>query len=274
MDRGRPGEKYNRLLSLTPTTTETLFALGLGGRLVGVTAACDFPPAAEEVASIGPVFGPDPALIAALKPDLALAQGSYFERYRAELADLGVDLLILEPVGVDQILDGFLTVGRWCGVERRAADLVDELTGRLAAVSQALAGLAPEDKPITLRLLEAEPAIVSGPVGFMADCIRRAGGAIPEYGPEVDPAAEYPSLSPEQLAVLDPEAVYLCGWTGEMIERLAVTPGWRDCRAIRQGRVIELPCGLACRPGPRVGQLVSRLARALHPDLVGPDLVY
>ena len=192
MDRGWSSEKCNRIISLTPTTTETLFALGLGGRLVGVTAACDFPPAAGEVASIGPVFRPDPALIAALKPDLALAQGAYFERYRADLADLGVELLILESANVDRILDDFLTVGRWCGAERRAADLVDELTGRLAAVSKALAGLAPEDKPTTLRLLEAEPAIVSGPVGFMTDCISRAGGRVPDYGPEVDPGGRIP----------------------------------------------------------------------------------
>ena len=273
MKPDRINEKYNRIVSLTPTTTETLFALGLGSRAVGVSAACDFPRSAAEIASVGPVFRPDMAVIAELKPDLALAHGLYFERYRTDLAASGVDLFVIEPANVDQILTGFTAIGRLCGSENRANDLVAELTERLGAIASALAGLSWPERPITLRLLEAEPAIVSGPAGFMTDCIRLAGGKPPAYGPEIDPGAEYPSLSPTQLAALDPEAVYLCGWTEEMIDRLKITPGWRDCRAVRQGRLIELACGLACRPGPRVGQLVSRLARALHPDLIGPELV-
>jgi len=254
--------KPRRLVSLTPTTTEILFALGLDKCIVGVTAACDYPPRAAKKARVGPVFRPDPALIDALAPDLIVAQGSAFRDLAARLARPGRRVEVIDPAGLDEILADIERLGRLTGAEAAAARLGAGIEAQLAVVAERLKGLGQAERPLTVRLLEAEPIIIAGPGSFMADVIRAAGGR----PPDLDDQAAYPNLTPRRLAELDPEVVYLCGWSAEGVAQLGARPGWRETRAVRRGRVAVLPCGLACRPGPRVGRLVELLARALHPD--------
>lgn len=252
-----------RLVSLTPTTTEYAFALGLGSNLVGVTAACDWPPKVTEIQSTGPVFRPDSDLIDSLAPDVVLAHASAVSGPLAELAARGHRLELIDPVDVGGVLTAIDRLGRSLEAEEAAELLTDSIRDNLDRVARLTAALAEEDRPWTVRLMEAAPIIIAGAESFMTDVIRRAGGR----NPACAKSGPYPTLCPEELVAMDPEVVYLCGWPEEEERRLAEMEGWGGTRAVREGRVVQLICGLACRPGPRIGRYVESLARALHPEL-------
>ncbi len=259
--RAKHRRPASRIVSLTPTTTEILFALGVGRQVVGVSAACDHPPRAAAAVRVGPVFRPDEGLIDALGPDLILAQGEHFQKLVSPWRQDGRWLEVIDPGSVAEIWVAFRKIGRLVGAEDQAEELVGRVTAEVGAVQERLKGLPDQDRPLTVRLLEARPAVIAGPKSFMADVIRLAGGR----NLELKDQRAYPTLSPEQVAALDPEVVYVCGWDEDQVAELKGLPGWRATRAVNSSQVAILPCGLACRPGPRVGQLVENLARVLHP---------
>jgi cobalamin transport system substrate-binding protein len=250
----RIGSTPRRIVSLAPSVTETLFALGLGSRVVGVTTFCDYPPEALAIEKIGDTMRPSVEKIVALKPDLVIAStASQLEEYVKRLDELGIPVYVSSPRDLDGVLDSILRVSEVAGVPARGRSLTDQLRGRIERVQSRVAG---RRKPRVLILLGTSPLITAGGSSFINDLVARAGGESITAGQR----AEYPQYSLEAAVAGQPEAILLQAAEADLPAPLLKTP------AVRDGRVFRLDDALLLRPGPRIVDALEQLAAKLHPE--------
>jgi len=259
-----PSVPYRRIVSLTPSITEILFALELGDCLAGVTDACDHPREALQKPHVYSWFDPDMDRIGDLEPDLILGLASAHGRMKPllEERDPGVPFVLVHPASVDQALEDMSFLGEMLGVPDRAYRLITGLQDRLSRVDEYVRRIPPDRRRTVSRVLEwtEDGLIVAGPLSFQYDVIERAGGrnvtaALPEA---------YPRISLSEFRALDPEVVFFCGVDTRFIGRLRDHSRWRDFRSVREDRVYGFDCGLTCRTGPRIVDMVEMLHRTLY----------
>lgn len=260
-----------RIVSAAPSTTEILFAVGLGDRVVGVTDFCDFPEAALEVPKIGG-FRPNLEAIIAAQPDLVLAVRGFPAHIVAALEAQKVPVVILNPSDVAGILTNVETVGAVGNVSDAAASLVATLRGRWDAVEAKAKG-APGRPRVLFEIDASDPGsvMVAGP-GTFIDAMLLAVGADNAVTP-VAAGLQYPSVSDEAVIGLAPEMVILGDAPfGQTVEAVAARPGWGVVPAVRDGRVValsQLEVDVTNRPGPRIVDGLEAVARAVRPELFG-----
>jgi iron complex transport system substrate-binding protein len=292
-----------KILSLLPSATEIVYALGLEDELVGVTCECDFPPQAaakpvmsrtvlsvddgtapadidrlvtEQVADGEPLYDVDAEAIARTQPDLVLAQDLCrvcavpSGQVEDALAVIGcrADVLSLDPSSLDEILDGILEVGRRTDRAERADELVAGLRARVDALEEATRGLP---RPGTLALEWLDPPFVGG--HWVPEMVERAGGR------NLIGTAGRPSVRVDwdMVGAADPEVVVFipCGYGLEQAldqaRALLAVPEIAATRAGRAGRVVAADASsFFSRPGPRVVSGLEALTWALHPEAVDP----
>lgn len=248
-----------RIVSLAPSNTEILFALGLADRVVAVDAYSDYPPAAAEKPAIGDYADPDLEQIVALDPDLVLASAVHAPGIVPRLESLGIPAVVIEPADLDATLTSIDRVGRLAGAPAVAADLVCGLQARIDAVEEAVDG-APRPRVF----VELSPDLfTAGEDTFIADLIARAGGEN-IVGATLGP---WPQISAEAVIAADPEVILLADHeAGVTPASVAARPGWSVVSAVSDGRVVILDTNLVVRPGPRVVDGLEAIARALHPE--------
>ncbi len=255
----------HRILSLAPSVTEMLFAIGAGGQVAGVTQFCDFPPEALRKPKVG-YANPNVESLVALQPDLILAPREFLKSdLIASLDNLKIPIFILSDQTVEDIFSHMQTIGRIVERQAEAAALVMELRQQLAAIKQRVQGRPPVR---VLYVLNSQPLITPGPGSFIDQLIALAGG-INVAAKSVSP---YPRLSMETVLLEDPEVLIFPVGATEGIsegEQLA-WKRWSGLSAIKQGRMYQIPADLLNRPGPRIVQGLERLATLLHPALAGP----
>jgi iron complex transport system substrate-binding protein len=269
-DRARPDDPPQRIVSLAPSVTEVLFALGLGERVVGVTSFCRYPPEAARRPQVGGYLDLNLEAIVALKPDLAVLIQDH-DAAQARLEALGVPTLQVDQGDLDGILRSIEEIAARCGVAERGGELVAEIRGRLAVVEQRVAGLP---RPRTLAVVGREAGSgtlatvwVAGTETFYDDVIKLAGGV---NAAAPSPVA-YPEVSREGLLHIDPDVILdlLADLDERGVAGDAAAADWQELsalRAVRTGRVHLLEHELTVVPGPRVAELVEQVAQALHPE--------
>jgi iron complex transport system substrate-binding protein len=249
-----------RIVSIAPSNTEMLFALGLEERIVGVDSYSTYPPQAGQKPQVGTYLEPDLERVVAAEPDLILATETHVGTVLPELDALGLPTVVIEPTDLDQVFSGMLLVGTIADVSPRAQQVVCEFQARVDAVADAVAG-APRPRVF----FELSPDLyTAGPGSYVDDLISRAGGDNVAVG-----AAElWPQLSAEAVVSADPEVILLADHeAGITAEQVAARPGWQQMSAVQQGRIVSLDADLVARPGPRVVDGLEAIAAALHPDL-------
>jgi iron complex transport system substrate-binding protein len=259
---GRPvslPERPVRVVSLAPSITETVYAVGAGDRLVGVTDHCDYPPEAARLVRVGGIATPSFEAILALRPDVVLATS---ESNRAEdvrrLAALGLTVYVIRPVDFGSVLESIERLGAVLGRPREAAAVADGMRREAAAVARAVAG-AP--RPRVLYVVWTDPLIAPGRGTLLTELIGRAGG---DSITAAEPLA-YPRLSLETVVERRPEVVLVGrrragGQAPQALEPLG--------RALRDVPIRAVDEDLLHRPGPRMVQALRELARAIHPERV------
>jgi len=249
-----------RIISLAPSHTEILYALGLGDRLVGVTAYCNHPPEATSLPHVGGFSDVDFERAVGLSPDLVFASTIHIAEVVPRLQALGITVFVIHPPTVTAVLDAILTVGMVTGRTIPAATLVAGLQARIDAVLGAIDGATP---PTVFWELGPD-LYTAGPGSFVDDLIRLAGGA----NIAADALSQWPQLSVEAIVIADPEIVVLADHNyGETADRVAARPGWAEIAAVAAGRVVELTDDdIFSRPGPRIVDALEFLARQFHPD--------
>ena len=250
-----------RIVSLVPSVSETLFAVGAEARLVGVTDFCDYPPAARAKPSVGGMINPNLESIVALRPDLVIAttEGNREETF-AQLKRLAIPTYLVVAHHVRDVTDLIARLGALTGREQAARALLNHLERRVSAV---VGAVAPLPRPRVLYVLWPEPLIVPGREALVTELIRLAGGDSVTDG-ESD---AYPRLSLEAAVAKAPEVILLANHgagTGPIDEER-----WRrltSLPAIRAGRLRRVDGNLLHRYGPRVADGLAELARAIHPE--------
>lgn len=254
--------RVERIVSLAPSMTETVFALGLQARLVGVTDYCDYPPDALALPKVGGGLAPSLERIVELKPDLVLATTLLNRRETVDALDrLGVPVFSArDPQTVDDVLFEIAAVADALSAAEQGAALVAQMRARLAALEQALAGRAPRR---ALFIVWHDPLITVGRNTFLADALRRAGGVS-----VIDAEQDWPRISLEEVTRLDPEVLVFASSHSEAVrqtfESLAARPAWQGLTAVQQ-RQYAVISDAVNRPAPRLLQAIEELARQLHP---------
>jgi iron complex transport system substrate-binding protein len=259
-----------RIVSLAPSTTEILFAIGAGDRVVGVTRYCDYPAAAQAIAKVGGYVDPNYEAIVALQPDLVVLLTSHREP-QAQLEKMRLRTVMVPHETIPDIHDAIRRLGDVCGKVEAATGVLTALSNRTLRVSQAVAGKT------RLRVLvcigrdtdsgQLTGLYAAGRNGFHDRVIELAGG----QNVCADKAVAYPQLSAEGILQLNPEVII------DLVSRMnpgqppaeTITRQWAQLGtvdAVRHHRVYVIRGDHALRPGPRYIEFLEQLARLLHPE--------
>ncbi len=255
-----------RIISLAPTNTELLFALGLGNKVVGVTRYCDYPAEAKQREKVGGFVDFDLDRIADLKPDLVLAFGTIQLPVVADIEKRGIKVFWIYPRTTDDVLASFERVGIITGAEKEARLLQESVGKEISALRTAFADLPDSKRPSVFRVMSFNSAATIGAASFQSDLFWVAGGrnAFPV------PGKDYIELTKEELSKGDPAVVLVCGNDAAgLSSRTKENELYRNLSAVKKDSILVLPCELTCRPGPRIGEMARRLAAYLHPELEG-----
>jgi len=259
-------EAAQRIISLAPSNTEILFAIGAGSQMVGRDSLSDYPAESANVTDIGSAYEAlNTEMIISLKPDLIIAAEINTPEQVKELEDLGLTVYYLNnPHTLEELYDNLQIVAQLTGREAETTALIDSLKARVAAVDEKIAPLSSRIS-IFYEIDGTDPAkpYTAGKDTFITLLIERAGG----YNIAAD-IEGYPQLSLEQVVAADPAFILLGDAAyGVTPESIATRPGWENLSAVKNGQVFPFDDNLLSRPGPRLVDGLEALAKLLRPEL-------
>lgn len=256
-----------RIVSLAPSNTEILFAIGAGAQVVGRDDFSDFPEDAKKLPAVGGSMGNyNFETIASLKPDLVLAAEINTPEQVKALEDLGIKVYYLSnPKSLDDLYANLRTVGSLSGHDKEANELADQLAARVKKVQETLANNTV--KPTVFYELDgSEPAKpwTTGAGTFLSQLMVMAGGV--NVGDKME--GQYGQMSLEVILAENPDVILLgdaaYGTTAEQVKTRA---GWEGLKAVKDNQILTFDDNLVSRPGPRLVDGLETLAKLLHPDL-------
>lgn len=251
-----------RIVSLAPSTTEILFALGLGGRVVGACSQCDYPEAARTVPRVGSYLLPSVEVVIGVRPDLVVVVPTPANREAVRaLERLGTRVLVVRDRVLADLWDGIRALGAATGREAEAAGLERRVRADLAAAAACGAG---RPRPRVLMVVGHRPLIVVGGGTLQHELVEIAGGE--NVGADI--GAAFPQTSLEVVAARAPDVIVDAAMGSERGGD-AVFGSLRHVPAVRDGRVVSVTADELLRTGPRVAEAARRLAGILHPEASG-----
>jgi iron complex transport system substrate-binding protein len=258
-----------RIVSMAPSNTEILFAIGAGSQVVGRDEFSDYPAQVKSLPSVGGSMGNySNEAIVALKPDLVLAAEINTPDQVKSLEALGLTVYYLKnPTTLEEMYKNLEIVAQLTGHESDAENLITSLKARVAAVDAKLANVT--TKPIVFYEVDAtDPTkpYTYGPGTFGDALIMRAGGT--NFSDAAGITDQYPQVSLEQIVKTNPQIIILgdsaYGATADAVKARA---GWGTIDAVKNGMIFPFDDNLISRPGPRLVDGLEQLAKLLHPEL-------
>ena len=255
-----------RIISMAPSNTEMLFAIGAGSQLIGRDDVSDYPPEALEIESIGSTYGElNSEAILALNPDLILAADLTPPEQIETLENL--DLVVFQvrnPAKFSDLFEILGDLGRMTGHTQEADTLAAQLRERTENVSSTVADA--DRVPVFYEVDGSDPAApwTTGSATFQDVLIQMAGGE------NVASALEgWGQLSIEEIVTRDPHVIFYAAgpWVPTTIESLSARAGWSDIRAVVDGNVVAIDTNWVDRPGPRLVDALEAMAKSIHPEL-------
>ncbi|GJL49805.1 MAG: ABC transporter substrate-binding protein [Nitrospirales bacterium] len=251
-----------RIISLAPSITEILFAIGLNDEIVGVTEFCDYPERAKEKTVVG-YTQPNIELVVSLQPDLILAPKSFMRAdLLKKLEQLKIPTFILEPHTVEEIMAHMKLLGRMVGRSEAANEHTTTLRKNIAVLSNSLKG---KNRPSLLYVLNSEPLITVGPGSFIHHLIELAGGRnVAEQA-----TTPYPRLTMEEVLRQNPDILLFPIGQSEGIPQAEQDQWkrWTTITAVKEHKLYQVQSDLLNRPGPRIIEGLKQLVRFLHPEV-------
>ncbi len=250
-----------RVVSMAPSVTEILYALGLEDAVVAVTPFCDYPLAAQRKTHLGGTH-PSVEQILVLKPDLVLAPQDFIQPDLLQSLDrVKIPVFVLQASQLEDVLGQIQTLARMFDRGKAGDELVGAIRQRVRLVKERTQALG---RPRVLYVLNADPLQTVGPGSFIHQLIEAAGGVNVAGGT----STAYPRLAMEEVQARDPEIIVFPGGASEGIpvEEQQQWRRWSNLSAVKRNRFVVIPSVLLDRPGPRLVEGLELLAQAIHPE--------
>jgi iron complex transport system substrate-binding protein len=249
-----------RIVSLAPSITESLFAIGASDQIIGVTDYCSYPPAAQEKAHVGGMINPSIESIIALQPTLIILsmEGNLREDFD-RLQTLQVPIVVSNPRTLEGIYRSLQQLGELTGHEAEAGGLVRELRAREDSIRSRVHGANVR----TLMIVSLHPLITVGGRTFLNELLQTAGGENLASGL----SSTYPTYSREALTAQDPDVILVMSDVirdvGDLVRYF---PEWRNLTATKRHHIFRINADIVSRPGPRAIEGLEELYRVLHTE--------
>jgi len=258
-----------RIISLAPSNTEIIYALGLEDRLVGTTDYCDYPEAAKQKPRVAGYVNPDLEKVVSQQPDLIIAEAIHENTVLPALEKLGLTVIVMSATSLDVVLDDIKLIGEITGKSKAATKLVDDLVKRIQAVTTKTAGLTMEQRPRVLYVVWYDPIWTMGSETFIDDLIWKAGG-VNIFSKDFEKSHV---VSLEAIIAKNPQVIIVSGMatTGDLIyNNIMKETRLIGVDAIRDSRVYKISnANFIERPGPRVVDGLEEVAKIIHPEIFG-----
>jgi iron complex transport system substrate-binding protein len=246
------------LVCLAPSITDTVYELGRGEDIVGITDYTKYPPEAKQKPSVGGVINPSIETLVALKPDLVLAIGDLNNSDLVRsIEHLGIPVFVISPHGVEGIYHSIGSIGKAIDQEAQASALIARLRAREQAVRERVAG---KKAPSVLFVVWSDPIITAGRGAFITELIGIAGGK----SVSDDLASEWPRLSFETIVARQPEYLLLVRGSPTSLQTLQHQGAWQRLVAVKQGKVFYADDRIDF-PSPLAFDALEDLAKQFHP---------
>jgi len=254
-------EKPQRVLSLAPSNTEIICALGATDLLVGVDDFSDWPAEIGDLPRVGGPANLNYEMIADLDPDVVflIAEGS---GTRETLISMGLPVVVLQPRDMQGIYADIALAGKVLDRREAADQVISSMKEAVSEVASALESVRPEDKPRVFFEIWPEPLMTAGPGSFIDALIDLAGGVNIAH----DATEAWVTFSRETLVERDPQVIITTFEDSVKELREGTRPGWENIAACREGRIYHVDLNIVSHPSPRLVRGLVEIARVLHPD--------
>jgi len=252
-----------RYISLAPSTTEILFALGLNEEIVGISSYCNYPPAVKNKPRVGDFSHPSIEKILSLKADYIFCTGLEQAPVIRELRRLKLKVFVSDPSNIEELLNSISEIARITGKSREAAVLIDNMRRDIKAVTSKVSAIQQGKKAKVFVEIWRDPLMTAGRGSFIDELITLAGGINIAY----DLTRPYSNYSAEKVVNANPDCIILAYMDREMpLKLVAGRFGWSDINAVRNKRVFnDINPDILLRPGPRITEGLREIYKRLYP---------
>lgn len=256
-----------RIVSLAPSVTESLFAIGAGGQVVGRTDYCNYPPEATALPSVGGFDASSLSMeaIIALEPDLVIGGSIYQADVIKSLQEAGITAMVSQPADLAGIMEALALFGKITGHGDEAAAVVDEMQTRIDAVKKTVATIPDDQRPTVFYEVWHEPLMSASGKTVVGELIDIAGGV----NIFADLPDEYPTVSVEQVVEVDPQFIIGPSSHADQMtaEIIGTRDGWGNLYAVKNNTIYIVDGDIVSRYSPRIVEVLEEFAKILHPDL-------
>lgn len=256
-------EAAPRYISIAPSTTEILFALGLNEEIVAVSSYCNYPPEAKNKAKVGDFSHPNMEKIASLKPDYIFCTGLEQAQVIRELKRMNFNVYVADPENIEELFETISDIGKIIGRDREAAGLIEKMRNDIEAVNS-VTKLIPKEKRVKVFIeIWHEPLMTAGKGSFVDELITLAGGD--NIAHEIN--RPYSNFSAEKIVSINPGCIIMAYMDKESPLRLVEARfGWKDIDAVKNKRVFnDIDPDILLRPGPRITEGLKEIYKRLYP---------
>lgn len=247
-------EKIERVISLAPSLTEMIFALGAGDKLVGVTTFCNYPSEADQIRKVSDTQTPNIESVIALRPQVVfVSTASQLETFTKILESQNIAVFVTGPNGLDDIYKSIAALGDVLGTSERANEVINNMQKRVEKVESLVNGLG---RPKVFVQIDKNSLYTIGRDSFITDIVARAGGV----SATANLATGYPKLSKETALALNPDVIIL----SESNDNREPNEVFRNSPAVKNKRVYSVNADLLSRPGPRIVDALEQIAGKLR----------
>ncbi len=254
-----------RIISLAPSNTEILYALGLTDKILGVTSYDNYPPEVSQKDAIGGFSTPDIEKIVALSPDLVVAAPIHEKEVIPQLESRGLTVLTLDPKDISGIFTAITLVGNVTGKTGEASQLVAQLQTRIQTRSDATRSLSQDNKPRILYVVWHDPLMSAGAGTMINDLINRSGG--------VNIATDlngYATISLETVIQRNPQIIFVISSMGDQdtsFNYIKNESRFQVTEALKNNRIYKLDSDIFGRTTPRIVDGLEQMAKIIHPEI-------
>ncbi|MDN5293077.1 MAG: cobalamin transport system substrate-binding protein [Eubacteriales bacterium] len=253
-----------RIVSLTPSNTEIIFALGLGDKLVGVTKWDKYPPEVKNKKVVGDL-NPSAEKVMELNPDLVVASPSLNKNAVEALRQAGVTVLTVEANTMADVNDSIMLIAKATNRVEEGKKLIAKIDAKIKEITEKVAKVKKEERPRVFIEVGSEPLFTAGKNTYLHDLVEKAGGI--NVAADVNSWAQY---SEEKVVEKNPDVIIATEgyYIPDLKEKIKARPGWQNIKAVKENRIVtDIDPDLINHPGPRVAEALEAVAKALYPQL-------